>query len=419
MRLRQQPLGLSPLRQYTFLMTYQPSDSILEKYARLLIDFALGGGTGIKKKEVVFVQVPECAKPMLVHLRRSILRSGGFPILQYIPDDISREFFELANEDQLAFFPELYLRGKVDQMDHVVSMIAETDKRELEGIDPQKIMLNQKAMKAYKDWRDEKENAGKMTWTLALYGTEPMAKEVGMTLKEYWEQIILACYLDDPDPIATWKKLTGEIERLKGTLNALSIESVHIEAKDTDLIVGLGKGRQWLGGGGRNIPSFEVFISPDWRKTHGKIYFSEPLFRYGNLIKDVHLQFEHGRVIDVKAAKGEDVLQEMVKVENADKIGEFSLTDSRFSRITKYMGETLFDENVGGANGNTHLALGSAYKDSYTDNPSEVTDAGWKEMGFNESVIHTDIVSTVNRTVTATLPSGEKKVIYKDGKFTV
>lgn len=400
-------------------MTYHPSDAILEKYARVLIDFALGGGKGIKAKEVVFLQVPECAKPLLVHLRRAVLRSGGFPIVQYLPDDMARDFFETASDDQLSFFPEKFLKGKVDEMDHVVHVLAETDKHELEGIAPEKLMISQRAMKPYKEWRDEKENAGKMTWTLALYGTEAMAKEVKMTSKEYWDQIIAACYLDDPDPIATWQKTSDEVERLKNTLNALQIESVRVEAKDTDIVVGLGKNRQWMGGTGRNIPSFEVFISPDWRKTQGKIRFTEPLYSYGNLIKDVTLEFDHGRVIKASAKKGEEILQEMIKVDNADKIGEFSLTDSRLSRITKFMGETLFDENVGGRYGNTHMALGSAYKDSYTGDPSEVTEAGWKEMGYNESVIHTDIVATSDRTVTATLPSGEKKVIYKDGKFTI
>ncbi len=392
---------------------------MLEKYSRVLIDFALGGGTGIKSREVVFLQVPECAKPMLVHMRRAVLKSGGFPIIQYLPDDMSRDFFELASDEQLAFFPDKFLKAKVDQMDHVVHILAETDKHELEGIAPQKLMISQRAMKPYKEWRDEKETAGKMTWTLGLYGTEAMAKEVKMTLKEYWDQIIAACYLDDPDPIATWKKTAAEVERLKHTLNDLQIESVRVEAKDTDIVVGLGKNRQWMGGSGRNIPSFEVFISPDWRKTHGKIRFTEPLYSYGNLIKDVTLEFEHGRVVKASAKKGEEVLQEMIKVENADKIGEFSLTDSRLSRITKFMGETLFDENVGGRYGNTHMALGSAYKDAYPGDASEVTETGWKEMGYNESVVHTDIVATSDRTVTATLPSGEKKVIYTDGKFTV
>lgn len=383
------------------------------------MDFALGGGTGIRKKEVVFLQVPECAKPMLIHLRRAVLRSGGYPIIQYIPDDIARDYYELASDDQLSFFPDKYLRGKVDEMDHVVAILAETDKHELEGIEPAKLMRSQRAMKPYKEWRDEKENAGRLTWTLALYGTDAMAKEVGMSLKEYWEQIILACYLDEADPIARWKDIAAEVDRLKGTLTDLAIETLHVEAPETDLTVRLGPNRQWMGGSGRNIPSFEVFISPDWRGTEGKVYFNEPLYSYGNLIKDIHLEFKNGRVVSASAKKGEDVLKEMIAVENADKIGEYSLTDSRMSRITRFMGETLFDENVGGRWGNTHLALGSAYKDAYPGDPSDVTETGWKEMGYNESVVHTDMVATTQRTVTATLPNGENRVIYKDGKFTI
>ena len=155
------------------------------------------------------------------------------------------------------------------------------------------------------------------------------------------------------------------------------------------------------------------------RKTQGTIAFTEPLYAYGTLIKNVNLEFDHGRVVKASAKRGESVLAEMIKVSNADKIGEFSLTDKRLSRITKFMGETLFDENVGGTWGNTHVALGSAYKDAYPGDPSEVTQAGWKELGYNESVIHTDIVATTKRTVTATLEGGTTKVIYKDGTFTI
>ena len=109
----------------------------------------------------------------------------------------------------------------------------------------------------------------------------------------------------------------------------------------------------------------------------------------------------------------------MIAVPNADKIGEYSLTDKKHSRITKFMGETLYDENVGGEFGNTHLALGAAYRDSYIGNPKEVSDESWHEMGYNDSSVHTDIVSTTNRKVTATLSDGTKKVIYENGEFTV
>ena len=112
-------------------------------------------------------------------------------------------------------------------------------------------------------------------------------------------------------------------------------------------------------------------------------------------------------------------MKEMISVEGANYIGEFSLTDSRLSRITKFMGETLFDENMGGKFGNTHIALGSAYKDSYPGNPSSVSDEEWKEMGYNDSSVHTDIISTENREVTATLDDGSEIVIYQNGKFVI
>ena len=87
---------------------YQPSKQVLDKYADLLINFALNRGNGIKKGDVVLLQVPECAKPLLVALRRAVLKAGGHSIIQYIPDGMQREFYSLANENQLSFFPEKY-----------------------------------------------------------------------------------------------------------------------------------------------------------------------------------------------------------------------------------------------------------------------------------------------------------------------
>lgn len=398
-------------------MNIPVSEEILEKYADVLVHYALGGGVGVKKGETVLLQVPECAKPMLVALRRSVLKAGAHAIVQLIPDDMTREFFELASDEQISFFPSAYMKGIVDAMDHSIYMLAETDKHELKGIEPSKIMAFQKARRPYMEWRNEKECAGKYTWTLGMYGTQAMADEVGLTLEEYWAEIIKACYLDDENPVQKWKDLSAQIDDFRTKLDSLRIEKLHIEAENTDLWIQIGDNRKWLGGSGRNIPSFEIFISPDWRGTEGYIQFTEPLYRYGTLIKDAYLKFEKGCVIEATASENEDMLKEMIAAENADKVGEFSLTDSRFSRITKFMGETLYDENVGGENGNTHIAVGSAYKDSYTGDPSTISKEQWAEMGYNDSVVHTDIVATSNRTVTAILKDGSEKIIYKDGQF--
>ena len=400
-------------------MSYQPSEELLEKYADVMINFALNGGEGVKNGEVVQLRVSEVAKPLLVALRRAVLKAGAHPIIFYTPDEFAREHYELASDEQLSFFPKKFLKGLVDEIDHTVAVLSETDKKELDGIDSGKIMAAQKALKPYMDWRREKEGAGEYTWTLCMYGTQAMADEVDLSLEEYWDEIVKACYLDDPQPAEKWKALYKDLYEYKDRLDALPIEKLHIEAPDTDLWITIGDNRKWLGGSGRNVPSFELFISPDWRGTEGKIQFTEPLYRYGNLIKDAYLEFKDGRVVKATASAGEDILKEMIAVENADKVGEFSLTDRRFSRITKFMGETLFDENVGGENGNTHIAVGAAYRDSDTGDQSNVSEEEWESMGYNNSVVHTDIVATSNRVVTAYLKDGSNRVIYKDGEYQV
>jgi aminopeptidase len=272
-------------------------------------------------------------------------------------------------------------------------------------------------MRPLQEWREAKESAGKYTWTVGLYGTEEMAAEAGMSIEDYWEQIIAACFLDRDDAVGRWRDVNAQINAHCEHLHRLPIERLHVEGEDVDLWLTVGDKRRWLGGGGRNVPSFEVFTSPDWRGTEGRIRFSEPLYAYGSLIRGIELQFREGRVVSASAAENEPLLREMVSTEGADRVGEFSLTDARLSRITRFMANTLYDENTGGPFGNTHLALGMALKPTYDGDPSTVSDDEWERLGYNDSVVHTDIVSTTDRTVTATLAGGGEQVIYRDGRF--
>jgi aminopeptidase len=403
-------------------MSFTPSQQILERYADVLINFALGSGAGIKRGDVVRIVAHEAAKPLYVELHRAVWRAGGHTIGHYIPDDdgafnLSRDFYELSGDEQIDFFAGTYMRGVVDQMDHQVGVLSDSDMHALEGVDPALIMRSGRAMKPAMDWRTEKENAGRFSWTLGLYGTGAMAAEARLSETEYWQVIIDACFLDEEDPIARWREVAAQIGEYVQRLNSLPIDRLHIEGEDVDLHIGLGERRQWVGGSGRNIPSFEIFTSPDWRATEGWIAFNQPLYRYGNLVKGIRLEFAEGRVVKASAEQNEQVITEMVATENADKVGEFSLTDRRFSRITKFMAETLFDENVGGPFGNTHIALGKSYQDCYAGDPGAVAAEEWVRLGFNESSVHTDIVSTTDRTVTATLRDGSELIIYQGGEF--
>ena len=266
-------------------------------------------------------------------------------------------------------------------------------------------------------WREEKENNRKFSWTLCLYPTAAKAKDAKMSLKEYWKQVIDACYLLEKDPVKKWQKVQAQIKNTIKKLDALEINKVHIEAKNTNLWVTIGKKRRWLGGDGCNIPSFEIFTSPDWRGTNGYIEFTEPLYRFGNLIEGINLKFKDGVIIEAKASKNENFLKQLVSVENANKIGEFSMTDKRFSNINKFMAETLYDENVGREFGNTHLAIGNSYSDTYSGDVKKLNKKELVKFGFNKSAIHCDIVSTSDRVITAYLKDGSQKVIFKNGQF--
>jgi aminopeptidase len=107
----------------------------------------------------------------------------------------------------------------------------------------------------------------------------------------------------------------------------------------------------------------------------------------------------------------------MIAAPGADRVGEFSLTDARLSRITKFMASTLYDENVGGRYGNTHVAVGLGLRHTYDGDAAGVSEEQWEQLGFNASSVHTDIVSTSDRTVIAVLKDGSERVIYGDGRF--
>jgi aminopeptidase len=401
----------------------EPDDELLKNYARVMVHYALNNGNGMQKGDTVLLVGQECTKPLFLALAKEIYSAGGNVISNYQPNNtreesVARFLLQHGSEEQLHFFARPYWQGIVDATDHILFIISEPDIHYLEGIPASRISMMNSARAPYMKMREKKEQEGKLSWSLCLYGTQSMADEAGLSLKEYWEQIIDACYLRENDPVRKWKAVQHDIEEIKLKLDALQIEKLHIKGDEVDLYVQIGEHRKWLSGGGKNIPSFEIFTSPDWRGTNGFINFNQPLYYSGKRISGVSLRFENGVVTASSAKENEDALKEMIAQENADKVGEFSLTDKRHSRITKFMATTLFDENMGGDFGNTHIALGNAYKDTFTGDMSTVTDEQWLEMGYNSCPkVHTDIVSTSNRMVTATLPNNEEVIIYKDGQF--
>ena len=200
--------------------------------------------------------------------------------MDFEPDMYEKTFFENASDEQISYLPREFELAKIGAIRHMIAIITTNDPHELKDIDPKKISLRNTARKFIMDARDEKEARGEFFWTLGLFGTQAMADEANMTLEEYWEQIIQACFLNEADPIAKWKEVFSENARIREKLNALDIRTVHVVGNDVNLHVSLGENRQWLGGSGHNIPSFEIFTSPDWRGTSGMYRSNQPFFGF-------------------------------------------------------------------------------------------------------------------------------------------
>ncbi len=214
-------------------MTYTPSQELLDRYARLLVDYALGGGNGIEPGDVVHITSPDSAKPLYVAACRAVWQAGGQVLDGYYPDDeddlpVARVRFDHATDEQLDFFPDKYFRGMIDQTDHGLHIMAESNPNALQDVAPDKVMRLRRSRRLAIEWRNAKENAGEYSWTIGLYPTPAMAAEAGMSVEEYWDQIIYACFLDDPDPVTRWRD-NATRSRAVGWLNALQIDRLHVE----------------------------------------------------------------------------------------------------------------------------------------------------------------------------------------------
>jgi len=391
----------------------------LDKYAQVLLwGLKTARKDRFKKHDIILLQYEKPALRLAEVLYEKLLDMGMHPIQRMgMTFRMEHGFYKKSDKKQLVFIPP----GEKELIENINGRIflrAPESLTHLKDIDPARIGKVLVSRKFLRDIMDERENKGLYSWTLCTYPTEELARQAKATLEEYTEQIIKACYLDKDNPVEAWNDIHKKVKEIKKWLNSLKVKYLHIESKNTDLKITPGEKRQWKGVSGHNIPSFEVFFSPDWRGTEGVYFANLPSFRSGNYVEDVRLTFEKGAVTKAEAKTGREFIEKQLAMDKgANKVGEFSLTDKRFSRIDRFMADTLFDENFGGDFGNCHLAVGASYADTYDGDPKEMTKQLKKKMGFNDSALHWDLVNTEDKTVTAHLTTGKRIIIYANGMF--
>jgi len=373
-----------------------------------------------KKNDIVLVRYNTPAVRLAEIIYAKLMDMGMHPIQRMNPTStMERSFFELSNAKQLIFKQpgedELFKRLNGSIFLHAPESITH-----LSDIDPKKIGKFAVAKKYLRDILEKRDQAGDFGWTLCTYPTTALARHAKLSKKAYAAQIVNACFLNRAAPVSHWKTIFTNATSIKKWLNSMNVRYYHIESANTDLKITPGKRRKWIGLSGHNIPSFEIFLSPDWRGTQGVYFANQPSFRSGNYVRNVRLEFKKGEVVKAEAQKGEAFLiKQLAMDKGANKVGEFSLTDKRFSRISTFMANTLLDENYGGTYGNCHVALGSSYSDTYDGNPKELSKVKKKQLGFNDSALHWDLVNTEKKRVVACLASGKKTTIYENGTFKI
>ncbi|MBT8368311.1 MAG: aminopeptidase, partial [Deltaproteobacteria bacterium] len=379
------------------------NDKQLKRYAEVLWWGLKTARTApFKNKDVVLIRYNKPAVRLAEHLFADLLTRGMHPIQRMNPTAVmERHFYLLSSSGQLTFLAPGE-KELVSRLNGSIFLYAPESLTHLSDIDPKKIGKATVAQKALRDILNQREARGTFSWTLCVFPTEELAQHAGLAIEEYTQQIIKACFLNKTAPVAHWRRIHKNAQSIKAWLNSMDVKYLHVESKNIDLELAPGEKRRWIGITGRNIPSFEIFISPDWRSVRGKYYADQPSYRSGNQVEGVRLEFNRGQVAEIAANQGGEFVKKQLKMDKgADKVGEFSLTDKRFSRIDRFMANTLFDENYGGQYGNCHIALGSSYSNTYAGDSKKLTPARKKQLGLNESALHWDLVNTEKKRVTA------------------
>ncbi len=262
-----------------------------------------------------------------------------------------------------------------------------------------------------------------LRWTVVAAPNPGWAQEIfgEPDVERLWEAVGTAMRLDEADPVAAWRDRAAELAARGRALDALDLTEVRYHSADTDLTVGLLPDSRWTGGGGDdkdgiaympNIPTEEVFTSPDRRRADGTITLTKPVIVSGQLVEGLRVTFSGGRIAEVTATSGaEAVRAELDTDEGAQSLGEVSLVD-RDSRIAKagiLFHNTLFDENAA-----CHVAWGQSFPFAIAGG-LEMSDEDRFERGLNRSAVHTDVViGGAGMTVTGVGPRGTVDIIRDD-----
>ena len=363
-------------------------DERLERYAELVV----GLGANVQPGQEVFI-VPSLEHRDLARaLARAAYKAGASYVhVNYSDEHVRHAMIALGPDEALTYAPDWAKRFVESFSGNALIATAGNAEPELMAdldgervgralpIEVVQIRMQQFAENSVNWCGVGAPNEG---WATQIYG-EP-------DVERLWEAVAFCMRLDEDDPIAAWREHLARLRERRASLDALNADAIRYRGPGTDLTVGLLPNARWMSGSSTtasgieyvaNMPTEEVFTSPDSRRAEGTIRSSMPLVLAGQIIRGLELTFEDGGIVNVDAESGAGVVRgELDSIPNADRLGELALVtgDSRVGQTGTLFYNTLFDENA-----TCHIAYGFGFPFVFDGEPDE---------GLNNANTHVDFM---------------------------
>ncbi len=391
------------------------------KYIELLTSLCMNGD-----KKGLFLSYQKEITPFILKLKEKVYSMGIYDIYEEVIDpyelhDILKDISVENMRTHPYFNKEIW--DEYVKKDANFMMFVTEYPHLMDDIDCKKLAEMARISQETKPLYREKQRLCEVFWSIAAYPGKSWASNIYATDDNYEklkEAIFRVCMVDTDDPVGQWKRRIEENNKIVDCLNALGIQSLHYtNSLGTDLVVYLPDDYLYESaldnGIMANMPSYEVFASPIYWQTEGIVYASMPLMYQGEIVENFYLRFHQGKVVEVHAEKGEDILKGIVESDSHScYLGECALVekDSPIANMNTIFKTTLIDENA-----SCHLALGAGFAECLKQGLS-MSSRELLEKGINDSKTHVDfMIGTDDLNIVATLRDESKFPIFEKGKY--
>ena len=366
-------------------------NNLWEKYAKVLVEYSVD----VQKGELTIIRTDSYqSQPLVKEIYKQVLLRGGHPVVRMGVEGLSEVFIKNATDEQLEYIDPM-TEIEYKQAKNMISIGAPLNVKNMARSDSKKMAKRSSAAKHLSALLMQRSAEKDAKWVIADFPTNALAQEAKMSLDEYTEFLIKACYLHLDDPVSKWREIGEKQEKIAEYLNSKS--KIRIVGDKTDITFNT-SGRIWKScAGNYNFPDGEVYTSPIEDSANGQIYFDFPQIYRGNEAQKVLLTLENGKVVDAKAEKGEEFLISMLDMDEGSRfVGEIAIgTNEMVQDVT---GNILFDEKIGGS---IHMAVGASYPDT---------------GGKNVSGLHWDLIKNMKN---GGQIYADDVLIYENGKFLI